>query len=252
MENTRNQIALQAWSSDEAAEQYERARPAYAEAAVGFVVDEFGLGPGSRLLDLAAGTGKLTRQFVPYVGRIVAVEPLATMRAQLEKAVPTADIREGTAEAVPLPDTDVDAVVAGQAWHWFDSERALAEVTRVTRPGAGLALFWNEYDQRSELMSRIARIRDRVSAAAPRHTESEWRVAFSRSPVWAPLVEAEFEHVVRVTTEQMTERVLSSSVLAIQPEEVKSSVRAEIRHIAGGDTEIEVPYRTEVFWTRKG
>src|SRR6185503_12958613 len=143
---------LAAVGFDRAADAYERARPSYPDEAVALLVGALGIGPGRRVLDLAAGTGKLTRLLMPTGAGLVAVEPVAGMRARLLAAVPEVEVLDGTAEALPLPDGSVDAVVCAQAWHWFDSAAALAEVRRVLRPGparaaGGLAVVFNIRDE---------------------------------------------------------------------------------------------------------
>ena len=107
------------------ADAYERGRPEYSPEAIERLAGELGIGPGSRVLDLAAGTGKLTRQLAATGAELVAVEPIAEMRAKLIAALPQVEAVEGTAEAIPLPNHSVDAVVVGQAFHWFDSIRAV-------------------------------------------------------------------------------------------------------------------------------
>lgn len=122
-----------------AAAAYERGRSGYPEAALDFL-----LAPGARrLLDLGAGTGKLTRQLVARGLEVTAVEPLEEMRAELTRVLPDVRTLAGTAEAIPLPDGSVDAVVVGQAWHWVDPMRALPEVARVLVPSGRLGLVWN-------------------------------------------------------------------------------------------------------------
>ena len=120
--------------------------PGYPDEAVAWVAERLGIGPGRDVLDLAAGTGKLTRQLVPLGARIVAVEPIDAMRAELERAVPAVEALAGTAEAIPLPDGSVDAVTCAQAFHWFRADEAVREIRRVLRPGGGLALLWNGRD----------------------------------------------------------------------------------------------------------
>ncbi len=129
------------------ADAYEAARPSYPAEAVAHVVGHGGIGPGRRVLDLAAGTGKLTRLLVPSGAEVVAVEPVAAMRERLEASLPGVDLREGTAEGLPLDDASVDAVTVAQAFHWFDAGRALAEIRRVLRPGGHLFLVWNTRDR---------------------------------------------------------------------------------------------------------
>ena len=126
---------------------YERARPSYPAEAVAHVVGHGAIGPGRRALDLAAGTGKLTRLLVPTGADLVAVEPVAAMRDQLATALPGIEVLDGTAEDLPLPDSSVDAVTVAQAFHWFDAPVALAEVRRVLRPSGHLFLIWNARDR---------------------------------------------------------------------------------------------------------
>jgi SAM-dependent methyltransferase len=124
-----------------AAAAYAEHRPGYPAAAVDWVLAPVG-GGRLRLLDLAAGTGKLT-EALPARGEVTAVEPDPAMLAQLRARFPGVTALEGTAEAIPLPDASVDAVLVGTAWHWFDPDRACTEVARVLRPGGVLAALWN-------------------------------------------------------------------------------------------------------------
>ena len=101
------------------------------------------MGSDATVLDLGAGTGKLTRVLADRYARVIAVEPLAELRAILAERCPTADVRDGAAERIPLGDAEVDAVFAGQAFHWFANDAAVGEIARVLRPGGVLALLWN-------------------------------------------------------------------------------------------------------------
>jgi SAM-dependent methyltransferase len=132
---------------DSTADAYERARPSYPAEAVAHVVGRGAIGPGRRVLDLAAGTGKLTRLLVPSGAEVVAVEPVAGMRDRLVAALPDVEVLDGTAEALPLPAASVDVVTVAQAFHWFDAAVALAEIGRVLRPGGHLFLVWNTRDR---------------------------------------------------------------------------------------------------------
>jgi SAM-dependent methyltransferase len=129
-------------SFDRAADEYERTRPDYPPE----VLDALPLGEDAEVLDVGAGTGKLTRTLAQRYRRVIAVEPLDGMRAILERVVPSAESRPGSAEAIPLPDASVDGVFAGQAFHWFANDQAIAEIGRVLRPGGVLALIWNSPD----------------------------------------------------------------------------------------------------------
>ena len=137
------------------AAEYERHRPEYPEEALRWAADQLGLEAGARVLDVGAGTGKLTRGLIALGFEAVAVEPGAPMLAQLREAVPEAEAHEGPAESIPLPDSSVDAAFAGQAFHWFDPQRALPELHRVIRAGGGLALLWNWWDERDPLQAEL-------------------------------------------------------------------------------------------------
>ena len=119
---------------------YERARPGYSDESVDHLVDRLGIVPGSRVLDIAAGTGKLTRELVARGASVVASEPSASMREVFATAVPGTAQVGATAEALPIADRSFDAVTVAQAFHWFDAPVALAEIARVLRPGGGLGL----------------------------------------------------------------------------------------------------------------
>jgi len=121
---------------------YDELRPDYAPDAVAWVADRGHLAPGSIVVDLAAGTGQLSRRFMPFGVDLVAVEPAANMRAVLDERLPAVRVLDGTAESIRLGAGSADAVVVGNAFHHFDRERAFAEIARVLRPGRVLALFW--------------------------------------------------------------------------------------------------------------
>ena len=136
-------VADPARSFDLAAKEYERTRPDYPEA----VLEGVPVPAGATVLDLGAGTGKLTRVLVRRYSRVIAVEPLDGMRAILEKVVPQAASLAGRAEEIPLPDASADAVFAAQAFHWFVTDEALTEIARVLRGGGVFCLVWNSPDE---------------------------------------------------------------------------------------------------------
>ena len=145
-------------SFERAAGEYERYRPDYPAEALRWAAGELGLEEHARVLDLGAGTGKLTRGLVAMGFAVVAVEPGGPMLEQLRAAVPEAEALEGPAEAIPLPDDSVDAAFAAQAFHWFDRERALPELHRVISPGGGLTLLWNWWDERDPLQDELGEL----------------------------------------------------------------------------------------------
>jgi SAM-dependent methyltransferase len=133
---------------------YERARPGYPQDAVQWLIGEEPVD----VVDLGAGTGKLTRALVSLGHRVVAVEPLDEMRVQLEAAIPGVRAVAGKAESMPLPDASADVVASAQAFHWFDHDDAMPEIGRVLRPKGRLALVWNSRDDRDPWMSRLSAI----------------------------------------------------------------------------------------------
>ncbi|HEY2354129.1 MAG TPA: class I SAM-dependent methyltransferase [Gaiellaceae bacterium] len=147
--------AARSRSFETVAAEYERYRPDYPSAAIAWAAGQLGLGAGSRVLDVGAGTGKLTRGLVAAGFEVAAVEPGGAMLDELRRVVPEAEAHEATAEDVPLPDESCDAVFAAQSFHWFDRERALPELQRVLKPGGGLALVWNWWDERDPLQAEL-------------------------------------------------------------------------------------------------
>lgn len=152
---------------DETATTYAAVRPGYPEAAVDWLLPP----SAHRVLDLAAGTGKLTVQLVRRDLDVIAVEPSPEMAAELLTAVPGVDLRVGTAEAIPLPDADVDAVLVGSAFHWFDHTAALAEIRRVLRPGGGLGLVRNVPDERVSWVAALGELTGARERRARRQPE---------------------------------------------------------------------------------
>ncbi|MEU6265183.1 class I SAM-dependent methyltransferase [Saccharopolyspora shandongensis] len=164
---------LHASSFGAAATAYAAHRPDYAQAAVRWALDE--PAPGLRVLDLGAGTGKLTATLVGVGADVTAVEPDPAMLTELRRALPDVRALPGSAEAIPLPDASVDAVLAGNAMHWFDMAVAGPEIARVLVPGGILAGLWNVMDDRVDWVAGLARVSG-SAAIGPRDTPASWRV----------------------------------------------------------------------------
>jgi len=145
----------QALSFGAAAAEYDQFRPSYPIEAVRWAV---GAPPPTEVVDLGAGTGKLTRVLLAAGYEVTPVEPDEGMRAQLAASTEGTTALAGFAEAVPLPDGSADAVVAGQAYHWFDRERAHPEIARLLRPGGHFGAIWNHRDAREPWVAEISRI----------------------------------------------------------------------------------------------
>ena len=238
----------------EAAEDYERGRPGYPPAAVEHLCEVLGIGPGRAVLDLAAGTGKLTRLLVPAGAEVVAVEPVEGMRAALARALPGVTALAGTAEDLPLPDAAFDAVVAGSAFHWFRGDEALAEIHRVLRPRGGLGLLWNVRDESVPWVAELSAIMEPHRGGAPGYRAGAWREAFARTALFSPLRRAEFRHVHRLAPEAVVARVASVSFVAALAESDRAAVLARVRALLERDPAtrgrevVELPYRTDVWW----
>jgi SAM-dependent methyltransferase len=135
-----------ATSFDSTASAYEYGRPEYPAEALNWWTDRGAFPLGGCVLDLGAGTGKLTRSLLGRGCELIAVEPLQNMRAEFARVLPHVPVLDGNAEAIPLADQSVDSVLVAQAFHWFDASLALAEIARVLKPGGGLGLIWNDDD----------------------------------------------------------------------------------------------------------
>ena len=205
------------------ADAYERARPSYPAEAVACIVGRAGLGPGRRVLDLAAGTGKLTRLLVPSGADVVAVEPVAAMRDQLRSALPDLEILDGTAEDIPLGDASVDAVTVAQAFHWFDPRVALAEIA----PGAAArAARWCwSWNTRDRSVDWVRAFGDALDTGGDRPYDSYYEVDYPAVrgrrtvPVrFEPVEQWSCQWVQPFTPELLVARAASVSVVAALPE----------------------------------
>lgn len=236
---------------DRSAPAYERARPGYPPPAVNDLVDLLGLGPGRTVVDLAAGTGKLTRLLVPSGATVVAVEPLAGMRQELSGVAPGVEVLDGTAEGMPVPDGWADAVTVAQAFHWFDGERALPEIHRVLRPGGRLAMIWNVRDRTVDWVERLSEITEPHAGDVPRYRTSAWREPFATTDLFEPLEfrQYAFEHEVDAGT--MVERIRSISWISTLPEAERDDVLAAVEALfVDMPSRFSVPYHTELWWCR--
>jgi SAM-dependent methyltransferase len=221
-----------------AAPEYERGRPDYPPA----VLAPLHLSPGLVVLDLAAGTGKLTRLLVTSGASVIAVEPVAEMRAALPSSV---QVLDGVAEQIPVDAGTVDLVTVAQAFHWFDGDAALREIHRVLRPGGRLALVWNRRIEADPANDAIERILAPHRAGTPTHRLDEWRAAFDRTNLFGPLEEHLFQHEQILDADGMADRVGSISFVASLPDDTRAEVLAAARALAA-DGPVTVPYRTEV------
>jgi SAM-dependent methyltransferase len=226
-------------------EAYERARPEYPAPAIAWLARELDLRPGRVVVDLAAGSGKLSRPLAALGCEVIAIEPVAEMRAAIGAGIRALD---GTAEAMPLPDDSADAVTVGQAFHWFDGPAALAEIERVLRPGGALALAWNRRPvESSALHAAISEIIAPYRGDAPAHASGAWREAFAGRD----LREQRFEFTQRLDADGLADRVGSTSFIAALAEPERARVLERVRALAG-EGPVDVPYVCEIHLWRPG
>jgi ubiquinone/menaquinone biosynthesis C-methylase UbiE len=216
-------------SFDGVADVYERSRPGYAADAVTWISQRLPLG---RVLDLGAGTGKLTRQLVPYALDVVAVEPGDEMRRVLQEVVPGVEALFGTAEAIPLPDESVDAVTVAQAFHWFEVDRALAEIYRVLRPMGGLAIVWNAWDDDDPLMNAI----DDLIRPLRQPGSDDKKAQVLASTLFTSYDERAFPNVDRIDADRVVDQVSSISAVAAATPGERERILNEARALVGDGT----------------
>ncbi len=235
-----------------AANAYERGRPGYPPDAVDHIAAALGLGPGTAVLDLAAGTGKLTRMLAATGAAVIAVEPVDAMRAILAETVPGADVRAGTAEAIPAADASIDAVTVAQAFHWFDASGALAEIHRVLRPGGGLALVWNSFDTSVGWVAALQALVRPHRGGEPYYGRTDWPRTIAATGLFGPVSERTFGLVQELDTAGLLDRIGSTSYIATLAEPDRGRLFAEIRAlVAGLPQPLRLPYRTDTFVTRR-
>lgn len=237
---------------------YDELRPDYAADAVAWVAQQGDLGPGSLVVDLAAGTGQLSRRFTVLGVDLVAVEPAANMRAVLKDRLPTAPVIDGTAESIPLGDGSVDAVVVGNAFHHFDRDRAFVEIRRVLRPGGVLALFWawplEEQNLRYPGLREVDRVLEATRASSAIATAYRaWSEPLHAVEGFGRLERREFpvNHV--IPSSRLPELYATSSDVASLPEAARADLLHRIRQLSRGLPRIlRVPGRTVVDLCHRG
>ncbi|HZM75420.1 MAG TPA: class I SAM-dependent methyltransferase [Candidatus Limnocylindrales bacterium] len=219
------------------AEHYDRARPTYPVEAVMWAVGN----DAKRVLDLGSGTGKLTRVALGLGLDVIAVEPDPGMRAQFDAATPGHTALAGSAEEIPLPDGGVDAVIVGQAYHWFTPERALPEIARVLKPGGVFAPMWN---MRSTEESWIKRFDEIVDGQNQRSSDSD---DADFGPLFTPVEERTFHHSIIYTAQRLRDHAASRSPYLVASPEKQAEILAQVDELtAGFADEFELPYNTLV------
>ncbi|WP_395336176.1 class I SAM-dependent methyltransferase [Novosphingobium sp. BL-8H] len=235
------------------ASDYVVGRPGYPPEAVDWLRDVIGVRPGARILEVGAGTGKFVPTLQAAGGDIIAVEPIAEMREQLQSAFPDVMALAGSADAIPLADASVDAVVCAQAFHWFATPEAVAEMRRVLKPAGVLGLIWNGRDENVPWVATLSEITDRREGDTPRYRTGAWRNAFP-APGFELVDERHVRNAHVGTAEQVVlKRTMSVSFIAGLPSEERADVEREVRDLIArtpelmGHREIAFPYETSMY-----
>jgi SAM-dependent methyltransferase len=240
-----------------AASEYDARRPSYPTVAV-----DWALGPGPlRVVDVGAGTGILTRVLLRLGHHAIPVEPDPAMRERLVATTPVGTALAGSAEAIPLRDGSVDAVVAGQAYHWFDRDRAHPEIARVLRPDGVFAPIWNIRDESVPWVAELSRI---VDGARQRPVPGDWPSGEFEEPMddrtfgelFGPLFGAVerhvFRHCVRTTADGLVALVRTRSYYLGSPPQRRAETERAVRELAAGLPQVfDVPYITAVYRARR-
>jgi SAM-dependent methyltransferase len=228
---------------DQAAELYDAARPDYPAEAVGWLTE----GVTGPVVDLGAGTGKLTQALVASGFDVVAVDPSPQMLGVLAERVPEAETRIGAGESIPVADAAAGLVVAAQAWHWVDRARAVPEVARVLRPGGRIGLVWNDRDESVDWVRQLGELMGAGEATFGEEAEPEVGAPFG------PLERHDVRWVQRLTLDGLLDLARSRSYFIAREPDAQAAVIASLRRLhaehpdLAGAEWIELPYVTRCY-----
>jgi ubiquinone/menaquinone biosynthesis C-methylase UbiE len=241
---------------------YDAVRPEYAPEALHRAEEVLGLGAGSRVVDLAAGSGKLTRALAGRFAEVVAVEPGDEMRAVLARRSPEVQVLAGTAEQIPLPDDSADAVFVGDAFHWFDGAAAVAELLRVLRARGGVALLWNHWwsdgddgtvnslepPLPAEAQALLDEVYVRSGRAAARAELADPLDAFAGGP-FQPLAEEAFARSELLSATDVVDLFATVSSVASLPPAERQALKRSLLGLLAPSYRLQI--RTDLHWTRR-
>ena len=235
---------------------YARGRPDYPVALEEWLRRDLGLGEGKVAIDLGAGTGKFLPRLLAVGAEVIAIEPSVAMRSQLKALFPQIEAREGRAEAMPLEDASVDAVICAQCFHWFANDEALEEIRRVVKPGGGVGLVWNIRDASTPWVARLIEIMAPYDGGTPDYESQQWRRAFPRNG-FSELRERAFPNPqVGTPGKVIIDRVLSVGSIASLPPADREDVIARVQELIdrtpdlAGKREITFPNTTYAYGCR--
>jgi SAM-dependent methyltransferase len=235
-------------------EAYRKSRPSYPPDAVAWIIDALGIGPGRTVVDVGAGTGKFTALMVRSGARLIAVEPLDRMRAALTAELPGIEAVDGTAESLPMADSSADAIVAAQAFHWFDRPRALPEFARVLRPSGRLGVIRNDLDTSVDWVADFNAIVSPPRTVTPLpSTAAEGDL----SPWFGERHGGTFTHTHMHDRASLMTRVESMSFVAVLASDERSAIFRRVAALIDGHPQLAgretfaLPYVCAVFWTER-
>jgi SAM-dependent methyltransferase len=248
---TIHRAALEGFSRQALA--YGRGRPDYPPALSDWLQRTLRLSAGKTAVDLGAGTGKFTPLLLQSGARVVAIEPVEAMRAQLLRSVPGVTALAATAQSLPLTDASVDGVVCAQAFHWFASLQALREIGRVLKPGGKLGLVWNVRDESVDWVAAITRIIAPYQGDTPRFHSGEWRALFPNE-LFSELEQTTLTYQHTGSPQAVIlERVLSVSFVAALPAGQRAQVAAQLKALIASHPQLKhrpmiaFPYLTHAY-----
>src|ERR1700722_10693842 len=241
-------IAAEGFTAGAAA--YVAGRPEYPPQIEEWLRTDLGLGKNKTALDLAAGTGKFSSRLLATGATVIAVEPVQAMLNELRRQYPEVEARSGMAQAIPIEDASVDAVVCAQSFHWFATPEALREIHRVLRPGGAFGLIWNLRDDSVPWVAALSRIMQPFEGDAPRFHSQKWRDVFPAEG-FSPLREKRFANYHTGSPENVIiDRILSVSFMAALPLREQERVIAQMREVIAnspdlaGKAQVTFPYET--------
>nr|WP_277923672.1 class I SAM-dependent methyltransferase [Sphingomonas sp. TREG-RG-20F-R18-01] len=241
---------------DRAADVYATSRPGYPDAIVDWMRDRLGIAPGRTVLEIGAGTGKFTALLVGTGADILALEPIAAMLDHLVAGFPGVRPLVGQAEAIPLPDASVDAVVCATAFHWFATPAVMAEIRRVLRIGGALGLVWNLRDESVGWVEQLSARTNAHQGTALRERADAWRDVFPAEG-FSPLEESEWPYAHLGTVEDVVVgRTLSTSFIATLSGEARAEVVSQVRDLIAATPALQhdpvaFPYVTKGYDCRR-
>ncbi len=231
---------------------YASTRPSYPQACLGWLQETLGLGPGSVVVEVGAGTGKFTARLIETGAEVIAVEPVAEMRAHLVASFPGVRTTDDTAQKLDLPDRSVDAVVCAQSFHWFSTAETVAEFRRVLKPGGRVGLVWNLRDERVEWVAQISKILAPYGADVPSQAAEDMEPLFVAGG-FGPMRKTLVDHGHSGPAEEVVvEGTRTRSFVASLPEVEQTALLDRIRGLVestpelAGKAEVTYPYLTQM------